>query len=128
LNRRTSGQRLGLGKATDTKGVTMPRFLWQASYTTEGTKGLLKEGGSGRRTTIEKLVSNLGGTLEGFYFAFGEDDVYVIADLPDNETAAAVSLTVNASGAVRLKTVPLMKPEEIDRAAEKSVEYRPPGT
>jgi uncharacterized protein with GYD domain len=105
----------------------MPKYLWQASYSVDGVRGILKEGGSSRRAVIEQLVSELGGTLEALYFAFGEDDVYVIADLPDHATAAAVSLTVAGTGSVRLKTVVLLSPEEIDAATQKSVSYRPPG-
>lgn len=101
--------------------------MWQASYTADGVKGVIKEGGSGRRDAIEKVVADLGGTLEAFYFAFGEDDVYVIAELPDNTTAAAVSLVVGASGAVRIKTSVLLTPDEVDRAAHTSVGYRAPG-
>jgi uncharacterized protein with GYD domain len=107
--------------------VHMARFLWVASYTAEGTKGLLKEGGTSRRDVVEKLVQGLGGKLEAFYYAFGEDDVYVIVDLPSNVDNAAASLTVAATGAVRVETVVLLTAEEIDEAAKRSVEYRPPG-
>jgi uncharacterized protein with GYD domain len=103
------------------------KYLWCASYTAEGVKGVLKEGGSGRRDAIEKLLADLGGTLDAFYFAFGEDDVYVLADIPDNTSAAAVSLAVASTGAVRIKTVVLLTPEEVDRAAHTTVGYRPPG-
>ena len=106
----------------------MPKYLWEVSYTAEGMKGMLKEGGSSRRTMVEKLVQNLGGTLEGFYFAFGENDVYVIADMPSNVDTAAVSMTVGAAGAATAKTVVLMSPEEIDEATKKTVEYRAPGS
>lgn len=105
----------------------MAKYLWLASYTADGIKGVLKEGGSGRRDAIEKVVADLGGTLEAFFFAFGEDDVYVIAELPDNTTAAAVSLVVGASGAVRIKTAVLLTPEEVDRAVHTTVGYRAPG-
>lgn len=105
----------------------MPKYLIQASYTADGVKGVLKEGGTSRRAVVQKLSEGLGGKIEAFYYAFGEDDVYVIGDFPDNATAAAVSMTVNASGAVRLKTVVLLTPEEVDEASKKSVDYRPPG-
>ena len=105
----------------------MPKYLVQASYTAEGAKGLIKEGGSSRRTKITELAKSLGGKLEAFYFAFGEHDVYTIFDAPDTVTAAALALAVNASGAVRLKTVVLITPEEVDQAAKKTVAYRPPG-
>jgi uncharacterized protein with GYD domain len=113
---------------TQKKVICVAKYLIQASYTTEGIRGILKEGGSSRATTIEKMIGDLGGRMESFYFAFGSDDVYVIADLPDNTTAASIGLTVNASGAVRTKTVVLLTPEEIDRAARQTIEYRAPGT
>jgi uncharacterized protein with GYD domain len=105
----------------------MATFLWKASYTTEGVKGVLKDGGTGRRTAVEKVVEGLGGKVESFYFALGEQDVYVIAELPDTVTATAVSLTVNASGAVALQTVELITPEQVDEATKRSIDYRPPG-
>ena len=105
----------------------MPKYLVQASYTVEGIKGLVKDGGSKRRAVLEQLIKDQGGTLEAFYFAFGENDVYAIADLPDNVSIAAVSLAVGASGAVSAKTTVLITPEEMDQAAQKTVNYRPPG-
>ena len=105
----------------------MAKYLLQASYTTEGLKGLLKDGGSKRRAAAEETVKGLGGKLEAFYFAFGDHDAYVIVDVPDNVSATAVSLAVNASGAVRVKTAVLLTPEEVDQATKKTVHYRPPG-
>ncbi len=105
----------------------MPKYLWQASYNSEGVQGVVKEGGSGRRDAIETLVSAAGGTLEGLYFSFGDSDVIVIADLPDEETATAIALTINGGGLVTLKTTVLLTPEQVDAASKKSVEYRPPG-
>jgi uncharacterized protein with GYD domain len=106
----------------------MPRYLFQASYTSEGVKGIQSGGGSARRDVVAKAVESLGGSLETFDFAFGESDVYTICDLPDNEAAVAVALTVNGSGAVTVKTVVLVTPEEVDAAAKRSVDYRPPGS
>ena len=105
----------------------MPKYLYQASYTAEGTKGLLKDGGTKRRAAVEEMAKAVGGKLEAFYYAFGGSDVFVIVDAPDNASAAAVSLAVNASGAVQLKTTVLFTPEEMDQATKKSVSYRPPG-
>jgi uncharacterized protein with GYD domain len=105
----------------------MPKYLTVASYTAEGAKGLLKEGGTARRALVEKLMKSLGGRLEAFYFAFGDNDAYIITEGPDNATTAALSLTVSASGALRTKTIVLLTPEEIDQAAKKTVEFRPPG-
>ena len=104
----------------------MAKYLFEASYTTEGTKGLLHEGGTGRRTAIEKMFRGLGGEIVDMYFAFGDVDVYVIADLPDNVSAAAAALAVNHSGAATVKTVVLMTLEEVDKACHKTVAYRPP--
>ena len=105
----------------------MPKYLFQASYTVEGLKGLLKEGGSSRRDAVANMAEGLGATLESFYYAFGETDVYLIGEAPDNATAAAIAMAVNASGAVKVNTVVLMTPEEVDEATEKTVSYRPPG-
>ena len=105
----------------------MAKYLYQVSYTTQGVKGLLEDGGSSRREAIRKMTGSLGGTVEAFYYAFGEDDVYLIVDVPDHVTAAAASLAVAASGAVNIKTTVLLTPEEIDAAAKKTVAYRPPG-
>jgi uncharacterized protein with GYD domain len=105
----------------------MPKYLAVASYTSEGIKGLTRAGGVSRRTVVEKLLKSLGGRLEAFYFAFGENDAYLILDVPDNLTAAAISLAVAGAGATRMKTIELLTPEEIDRAMEKHVDYTPPG-
>jgi uncharacterized protein with GYD domain len=106
----------------------MPKYLLQASYTAEGAKGLIKDGGSKRRGTVDALVKELGGKLEAFYFAYGDADAFVIVDLPDSASATAVSLAVAASGAVRLKTIVLITPEEVDHAVKKTVHYHAPGT
>jgi uncharacterized protein with GYD domain len=105
----------------------VPRFLLKATYTVEGLKGIQREGGTARRETVAKVAESVGGRIESFDFAFGDHDVYVVADLPDNEAATAIALTVGASGAVTLNTVVLVSPEEVDAAAKRSVEYRPPG-
>ena len=106
----------------------MPKFLFQASYTSEGLKGVRSGGGSARREAITHMAESVGGRLESFHFAFGDRDAYVIVELPDNESAAAVALTVNASGAVAVETVALLTPEEVDAAAGRSIDYSPPGT
>jgi uncharacterized protein with GYD domain len=104
------------------------RYLLKASYSTEGIKGVLKEGGSGRVSAVEQAVQSVGGKLEAFYFAFGESDAYVIVDLPDNGSAAAVAATVAASGSLSsYETIVLLTPSEIDAAVKKTVSYRPPG-
>ncbi len=109
----------------------MPKYQIQGSYTEEGLKGLLKEGGSKRREATEQALKAIGGTLEAYYYAFGDNDFYVIVDLPDNVNATAVVLVANASGAVKNKTTVLITPEEVDQAGDQAAkvggEYRPPG-
>ena len=105
----------------------MPKYLVQANYVGEGLKGLLKEGGSSRRAAVEKLFGSVGGRVEAFYYAFGDTDLFVIADVPDNVTAAALSLIVNAAGAATARITVLLTAEEIDAATKKPPSYRPPG-
>jgi uncharacterized protein with GYD domain len=105
----------------------MPKYLIHGNYVGEGIKGLLKEGGSSRRAAIEKLAASQVGSLESVYYAFGDTDIYVIVDMPDNASMAALALTAAASGAVTIKTTVLMTPEEVDEASKKTVDYRPPG-
>jgi uncharacterized protein with GYD domain len=103
------------------------RFLYIVNYGSEGARALMKNGGSARKTGLEKTLSAIGGRLESFDFAFGGDDAYTIIDVPDVETAAAVALTVNSSGTVKVRTVALLTPEQIDRAAQVQLDYAPPG-
>jgi len=105
----------------------MPKYLVQASYSADGAKGLLKEGGTKRRAAVEAMTKGFGGRVESFYYAFGDTDAFVVVEVPDNVTAAAVSLAVNASGAVSLKLTPLLTPEEIDEATKKTITYQAPG-
>jgi len=106
----------------------MPKYLIEASYTREGVEGVRSAGGSSRRDAVKDAVSSLGGELESFYFAFGDHDAHVIVDLPDNRAAAAVALTVNAAGGAVAHTTVLLTPEEVDEAAQRSVDYRAPGS
>ena len=105
----------------------MPKYLFEARYSADGAKGVAKEGGAGRRAAIAKMAESVGGKLESFYFAFGGVDAYITADLPDNASAAAVALAVSQAGAATAKTVVLLTPEEMDKAANTRVDYRPPG-
>ncbi len=105
----------------------MAAFMVQFSYTEQGMKGLVKEGGSKRREATENLIKSLGGRLVAYYFAFGEYDGFAIVDGLDNVDTSAAALMVGASGAVKTKITVLMTPEEIDKAAQKSGNYRPPG-
>ena len=106
----------------------MAKYLITATYTAEGMKGVITKGGTARRDAVAKTVADVGGQLESFYFAFGEEDAFVVVDLPDNVSAAAVGMAVGASGMAAAKTVVLLTPEEVDRAAQTQVAYRPPGS
>lgn len=105
----------------------MAKYMGKASYTAEGTRGLLKDGGTARVAAVTKIVKKLGGKLEAFYFAYGAADAIVIVDVPDEVSALALSLAVNASGAVTIEMVPLITPKQMDEAAKKNVGYTAPG-
>ena len=105
----------------------MPKYLYQASYTADGVKGLLSEGGTKRRQVVEDLIAGMGGTLEAFYYAYGEHDLYLIIDMPDSASATALSLAVAAGGAANGHITVLITPEEVDEATRKTVNYHPPG-
>lgn len=106
----------------------MPKYMFRASLSAEGVGGVLAEGGTARRDTVHKAVESLGGSLESFYFAFGDDDVIAIAELPDNESAAGFAMEVSSSGRVSVSTTVLLTPEEVDRARAKKSGWRAPGT
>jgi uncharacterized protein with GYD domain len=105
----------------------MSKFLIEATYTAEGLQGLKKDKASGRRHAVEQAINALGGKLESMYYAFGNTDVFVMADLPDNATAAAIGLAISGGGSVRTKTTPLLTVEETDQAINKRIDYRAPG-
>lgn len=105
----------------------MAKMLVKATYKTKGTKGLIKEGGTARRAAVKSLVESMGGKLEAFYFAYGEADAVLIIDVPDSTSGLALTLAVNASGAVHLASIPLITPEEVDAAAKRVPAYRAPG-
>ena len=104
------------------------QVLAAASYTAEGVKGLLKDGGTARVNAASQLLTALGGTVESFYFALGSSDAYVVVDMPDNATMAAAVFAVNSSGAVTANTTVLLTAEEVDEACAKSPAYQPPGS
>lgn len=105
----------------------MPKYLIKVSYTAEGIRGVMKDGGTKRRAAAEAAVTSTGGRLDSMHFAFGDDDVYAIIDAPDNVSVAAASMAIGASGLVNVKTVVLLTPEEIDQAVKKGARYTPPG-
>jgi len=105
----------------------MTKYLYAAKYNSEGMKGLIKDGGSKRREAADQAIRSVGGKLESFYFAFGESDVYGVAEFPDDASAAALSATINSSGETTIKLTPLMTVEEMDQASKMSPKYRAPG-
>ena len=106
----------------------MPKFLVKVCYSAEGTRGLLRDGGRNRRQAVTWMVEGLGGDVEAFYYAMGEDDLYIILNLPSAADMTAVSMAVTASGGARFNTITLLTPDEVDEASEKAVNYRPPGS
>ena len=105
----------------------MAKYMLRVNYTADGAKGLMKDGGSARRSAAQRVAESVGGRIESFYFAFGETDAFVIAELPDSASAAAIALTVSASGGATSRTTVLMTPEDVDAAAKKSPQYSAPG-
>lgn len=105
----------------------MGKYLFHGSFTTEGLRGIQKEGGTSRTRAVTTLAESLGGSLESYHFAFGDDSYFVIVDLPDDEAAAACALAVAASGAVSNSTIKLLTPAQVDAAVKLSPNYRAPG-
>src|SRR6266513_796107 len=114
-------------RGSSQEGFAMAKYLFTGSYTSEGLQGLLKEGGSGRRKAVESAVKSMGGHLEAYYFAFGDNDVVTIVDVPDNVTAAALAIDIASTGTVGTRTTVLLTPEEIDEATKKTLSFRPAG-
>jgi uncharacterized protein with GYD domain len=106
----------------------MPKYLLEVSYTLDGIKAVKAKGGSARKKAAEEAAVSVGGSVESFHFAFGDTDVYVLADLPDNTAAAALALAVSAGGGATTRTVPLLSIKEVDAAAKRDVSYKPPAT
>lgn len=106
----------------------MPRYLVEVSYKPEGLQGILAKGGTARREMVDKMLAEVGGRVESFDFAFGANDAFLIVDVPDHATIAAIAMMVGAAGAATCRTNVLLTPEEIDRAAEVKATYKPPGS
>ena len=106
----------------------MGKYLFKGNYVGDGLKGLMAEGGSSRREAAAAAMDSVGGTIDSFYYAFGATDVYGIVDMPDEASAVAVSLLINASGTVEISLTPLIDPEVLDDAAKMTPSYRAPGT
>jgi uncharacterized protein with GYD domain len=104
----------------------MPKYLLEVNYTLDGVRAVLAKGGAARKAAATAAAKSVGGKLDSFYFAFGGTDVFTVADLPDNESAAALALAVTAGGGASVRTVVLLTPEQIDAATQKKVKYTPP--
>jgi len=105
----------------------MMKFMILASYSAEGAKGVLKAGsGTDRKQMTQTMISELGGKMEAYYYT-NDCDAYVLCELPDNAAAAAISLSIKASGMGSVKTTVLLEAEEVDKAAKLTVKYRQPG-
>ena len=105
----------------------MPKYLYHGSYNDKGLQGIMKDGGTKRMEVTKKAIESLGGKMEAYYFAFGSNDFYIIAEAPDNVNAITGSLVANASGTVKLSITVLISPEEVDQAVKKTMDWRPPG-
>ncbi|MDQ6752638.1 MAG: GYD domain-containing protein [Actinomycetota bacterium] len=105
----------------------MTKYLFRANYVGEGIKGLMHDGGSKRRDAVVEALKSVGGSLESFYYAFGETDVFGVFEIPDQADATALSLMINSTGAVKLRLTPLMTPEDVDEAVKRTPSYRAPG-
>ena len=104
----------------------MPRYLFTADYSPAAAQTIMATGGTARASNIDKMVAGLGGRMESFHFAFGDDDAFVIVDLPDAQSAAAVALTISGTGVAKVRTTVLLTPEEVDAAAQLKPDYQPP--
>lgn len=105
----------------------MPKYLISANYTAQGMEGVRTAGAKSRVDAVSTMLEAMGGRLESFHFAFGDTDVFAIAEVPDDEAAAAVAMTINSSGAVSVRTTKLLTIEQVDEALRRTVEYKPPG-
>lgn len=104
----------------------MAKYMFQVALSLDGLKGTVKEGGTARRKNLEKVLDSVGGSVEAFYYAFGEHDVIGIVDLPDNVAAAALATTLASSGVGSVKTTVLLTAEDVDEAGKRKVKYTPP--
>jgi uncharacterized protein with GYD domain len=105
----------------------MSKYLISAHYNAEGAAGLASKGGTARRDAVEKMLAEAGGSIDCFYYAWGDVDAYLIVDMPSDEAMVGVALSVNGSGATTLTTTPLLTPEQLDTAADAAPAYTPPG-
>ena len=106
----------------------MPKYLFTGSYTADGARAILKDTAAGRRQALTAAVEGLGGKVEGLWYAFGDDDLYALVDLPSNVRAAAISVLVASTGTFAPKIVALLTVDEMDEALKTKVNFRVAGT
>ena len=106
----------------------MSKYFLTGNYTVEGTKGLIKDGGTSRKEAAAKTAASLDGSLESFHFSAVSPNFFILLNLPNKIAAAAFGATVTASGAVEIsECVEVLTPAEMDEAAKKMPSYRAPG-
>lgn len=103
------------------------KYLLRGSYTVDGVRGLFKEGGTSRRQHFEQITKASGGSVEAFYYALGDDDIFAIVDLPSEVDIVALALSISAGGGFAASTTALITAEQVDAAVKKDIGYRPPG-
>ncbi|MGC2322855.1 MAG: GYD domain-containing protein [Terriglobales bacterium] len=108
----------------------MPNFLLQVAYSREGWEALVKNP-QNRIEAVRPAIEKLGGKIEHAWFAFGEYDVLLVADMPNNVNAAAIAIAFASGGACKaVHTTPLLSVEEAVQAMKKAAEsgYKPATT
>jgi uncharacterized protein with GYD domain len=112
---------------SESQGGSMPHYLQQVAYSQQGWEALVANP-QNRIEAVRPAIEKLGCKIEAAWFSFGDYDVVVIADLPDNVSAAAIAMAFAAGGACKsVQTTPLISPEEATQALRKAKEcgYRP---
>ncbi|MGK5443255.1 GYD domain-containing protein [Micromonospora sp. URMC 105] len=105
----------------------MPRFLLKSTYTVEGLEGLVNDGGTKRAEAVRSTIEASGGRMESMHFSFDDDDTYVLCELPDHKTAAALAIAIRAAGGLHVRVTPVLTAAEVDEATRVKADYQPPG-
>ena len=106
----------------------MAKYLYRLQYTKTGLEGTVKEGFGAREAFFRKTVEGLGGKTEAAYWAYGDEDIFIMVDFPDAEAATGLSLALALTGSFRVSTTPLLTAKEMDAGAKRMPAYRAPGT
>jgi uncharacterized protein with GYD domain len=114
----------------------MPKYLLQGKYTQQGVQGLRATdpptpgyySPTERVTRVTEDIVRAGGSVDAYYFAFGDVDIVIIADFPDHASVTAFTLAVNELGTTSMTTTVLILPSEVDHAIALPGNVRPPGT